>query len=313
GGSATGGGSGEDEGGASGGAVGGSGGEGGGEGSAGAASCPEASEPSSLGALAVLTLSEASGIAASRTNAGVLYTHNDSGHPAEVYAVTESGAHVATLAFAGALAHDWEDIAVGPGPEPGTKYLYVADTGDDPEAPWRETTVIERAPEPELAASDRERTLSLEFESLYLSYPDGPHNAEALLVDSTSGDVYLVTKETARARVYVARAPLSADDINELEVVTELALPASSGEMALVTGGDLSEDGQWLVLRTQAEAFLWSVAGGELATALGEAPCSVPVGNELQGEAIGFAVDGASYFTLGEGSSPELFGVALER
>ncbi|HVR21661.1 MAG TPA: hypothetical protein VMS65_18225, partial [Polyangiaceae bacterium] len=80
------------------------GGDTGGEaGSAGAHECPSTSEPASLGRLAVTGLSEASGIAASRMSAGVLFTHNDSGHPAEVYAVTEDGAHVATLAFTGAL------------------------------------------------------------------------------------------------------------------------------------------------------------------------------------------------------------------
>jgi hypothetical protein len=312
GGRASGGSGGAEDGGTSGSAPGGGAGdEGGGAGSSGESSCPATSGPSSAGVLAVPAVSEASGLAASRTNPGVLYAHNDSGHPAEVYAVTESGAYVAALAFAGALAHDWEDIAVGPGPEAGTKYLYVADTGDDPEEPWRQTTVVERAPEPELSASERGLALTVEFESFYLSYPDGPHNAETLLVDPASGDLHLVTKETGRARVYAARAPLSSEDENELELVAEVALPASGAETGLVTGGDRSEDGRWLVLRTEAEAFLWSVAGGDLAAAFGEAPCSVPVGRELQGEAIGFAVDGASYFTLGEGASPELFRVEL--
>ena len=173
--------------------------------------------------LAVTGLSEASGIAASRTIAGVLFTHNDSGHPAEVYAVTEDGAHVATLAFTGALAHDWEDIAIGPGPVDGAHYLYVADIGDDPDEPWRETVIVERALEPELASTDRARGITLDFDSIYLSYPDGPHNAETLFVDPATSDLYIVTKASSRAAVYVARAPLSLDSVSHLELVTELS------------------------------------------------------------------------------------------
>jgi hypothetical protein len=314
GGSVSGGSAGTDAGGSGGNATGGgSGDEGGGGGSPSSPECPEASEPSSLGAVAVAALSEASGIAASRRAPGVLYTHNDSGHPAEVFAVSEAGAHVATLAFAGALAHDWEDIAIGPGPDDSPNWLYVADIGDDPEAPWRETIVVERALEPVLDATEPALSLTVEFDSLYLRYPDGPHNAETLLVDPASGDLYLVTKEAERARVYVARSPLESEDVTELDFVTELSFGDDGAETGLVTGGDFSANGRWLVLRTESTARLWHRGDGvELETALGDDPCAVPVGGEFQGEAIGFAADGASYFTLGEGASPELFRVELD-
>jgi hypothetical protein len=262
--------------------------------------------------LAVTELSEASGIASSRTNSGVLFTHNDSGHPAEVFAVAEDGAHLATLAFTGALAHDWEDIAIGPGPVADAQYLYVADVGDDPEEPWRETIVVERALEPELASTDRGRGIMLDFDSIYLSYPDGPHNAETLLVDPSTSDLYVVTKARQSAAVYVARAPLPLDRVNPLEFVTALILSDAGVESGLATGGDLSPDGRLLVVRTTAAAFLWRwTAGMELSATLGEAPCHVPVGREIQGEAIGFTFDRASYFTVGEGDAPELFRVDL--
>ena len=283
-------------------------------GSAGSGSpeCPGGSEPASLGMLAVTGLSEASGIAASRTSPGVLFTHNDSGHPAEVYAVTEDGAHVATLAFTGALAHDWEDIAIGPGPVNGAHYLYVADIGDDPDEPWRETVIVERALEPELASTDRARGITLDFDSIYLSYPDGPHNAETLFVNPATSDLYIVTKASSRAAVYVARAPLSLDSVSHLELVTELSFVVDGVPSGLATSGDLSPDGRLVLVRTETAAFLWRrIQGADFSAVFGEVPCDVPLAREIQGEAIGFALDSASYFTVGEGDAPELFRVEL--
>jgi hypothetical protein len=300
--------------GGSGGDSGGSGGDSGEAGSAGSPECPAASEPVSLGMLAVPGLSEASGIAASRVSAGVLFTHNDSGHPAEVYAVAEDGAHVATLAFTGALAHDWEDIAIGPGPVDGAQYLYVADIGDDPVEPWRETVIVERALEPELASTDRGRALTLDFDSIYLSYPDGPHNAETLFVDPSTSDLYIVTKALESAAVYVARAPLPLERVSPLELVTGISFLVDGVQTGLATGGDLSPDGRLVAVRTETAAFLWRRSEGtDFSTTFAEAPCDVPVPRGIQGEAIGFALDSASTFSVGEGDAPELFRVELER
>ena len=67
---------------------------------------------------------EASGIAASRTNPNVIYTHNDSGGEPEIFAIqTTNGHRLATYRLEGADTNDWEDIAVGPGPEPGVSYI----------------------------------------------------------------------------------------------------------------------------------------------------------------------------------------------
>src|SRR5215203_1068814 len=59
-------------------------------------------------------ITEASGIAASRMNSNVLWTHNDSGDSARVFAMTPAGTNLGTYSLTGAGATDWEDIAVGP-------------------------------------------------------------------------------------------------------------------------------------------------------------------------------------------------------
>jgi hypothetical protein len=275
--------------------------------------CPDASPATRVVELDVPNLSEASGLCASRTSPGVFFTHNDSGTSTDVYAFSLDGSLIATLTLSGALSEDWEDIGVGPGPESGQSYLYVADIGDNDRI--RTTSiVIQRALEPALSASDRGQALSLPFQSLYFSYPDEPHNAETLLVDPISGDLYIATKGDADgSHVYVAHAPHSTSAITPLEYVTTLAFGAAPLEGSpLATGGSVAPDGSALLIRTYDGVFLWARAPGtSLAEALLGEPCALPVAKEGQGEGVTFGADAWSYFTIGEGNSPTLSRVLL--
>src|SRR5688572_13317881 len=76
-------------------------------------------------------LEEVSGLAASSANPGMLWTHNDSGNPAVVYLVDENLKIRLACRLQGIKNRDWEDIAVGPGPDPAKRYVYVADIGDN--------------------------------------------------------------------------------------------------------------------------------------------------------------------------------------
>ena len=97
-------------------------------------------------------ITEASGLAASRRNPGVWWTHNDSGGPNQVFALSDSGALLSTITLTNAENRDWEDIAVGPPSGHGGATLYVADSGDntviqDPTG-GRGNVRIYRLPEP---------------------------------------------------------------------------------------------------------------------------------------------------------------------
>ena len=76
-------------------------------------------------------ITEASGLAVSRDNAGVVWTHNDSGGAASLYALGRHGELRATLPLSGAVNVDWEDMAIGPGPAGAPDWLYAADIGDN--------------------------------------------------------------------------------------------------------------------------------------------------------------------------------------
>ena len=107
---------------------------------------------------------------------GRLWTHNDSGQPI-LFALDTRGAVTARVRVTGAAVDDWEAIAVGPCPEGSC--VFVADIGDN--AARRSSVTIYRIPEP--AASEASAAVSAAFT---LSYPDGAHDAEALLVTRTA-------------------------------------------------------------------------------------------------------------------------------
>jgi hypothetical protein len=259
-------------------------------------------------------IAEASGLAPSHTNDGIWYVHNDSGSEPRAYALDESGGLVTTLVFDGASDVDWEDMAVGPGPSAGGSYLYFADIGDN--GLERDSVVVIRAIEPLIDADAAPDELEVDFETLELEYPDGPHNAETFLLDPETSDLFIVTKgDAAGSEVFVARAPQSTEAVDTLEHVATLPFGSAplSGD-TLATSGDISADGSQILLRTYDSAFWWSrPAGVSVEQALNAEPCPMPLAEEEQGEAIAFSPDGESYVTLSEGEGAALFRVTLSK
>lgn len=254
-----------------------------------------------VGRVAEPALDELSGMAASRTRPGVFWAHNDSGGAARLYAFTLDGAAAGTLDLAGAEAFDWEDMAAGPGPDAGTSYLYAGDIGDN--IGQRESIAVYRVAEP----ADGDASASLPAEPFELRYSDGAHpDAEALLVDPQSGDVYVVQKRIiGSATVYRASAPLRADAPNDLDPVAAVNL------IGPITGGDIAPDGT-IALRTYTDAYLWFRAPGEsIVDAFGRQGQRVPLVLEQQGEAIAFTLDSTAFLTSSEGDHPAIYRYAF--
>ena len=202
------------------------------------AACDGVLQGSVAGQVETSALDETSGAAASRANAGVLWAHNDSGDTARVFAMTTSGHHLAWFQLAGASAVDWEDMAIGPGPQNGQSYLYLADIGDNTQA--RGSVVVYRVPEPTIDVQHppADGQALTNVTALTLQYPDGAHDAEALAVDPADGDLVIVTKEiSGQAGVYVR--PASAGTSSTLDRKD----PISLGPGTVVTGADASPDG----------------------------------------------------------------------
>ncbi len=248
-------------------------------------------------------ITEASGIVASRTNPGIWWVTNDSGDSARIFAVDEQGRLRATLAITGAEAVDWEDLAID------GDTIFVADTGDGKAR--RKSVTVYSVNEPTLP-STTEGTAgepvmrSAAARALTLTYPDGAHDAEALVFDPVSGDLVVLTKDWSLqgvSGIYRTPPPSDHNRNGQLERVGEL----TSGFGTLVTGADISPDGALIVVRSYAGVDLFRrAAGDDVATALESVPCGAPSPSERQGESIGFSADGSSYVTVSEGSRQQL-------
>lgn len=263
----------------------------------GGSPCEGWGAPQVIGRVADPALAEVSGIAASRAHPGVIWAHNDSDSGPVLWALDETGATVGTVELTGAEAVDWEAASLGPGP--GGDHLYVADTGDN--TLTRPYAVLYRAPEPAEATG----THRAPAEAVRVSYPDGPHNVEAMFVDPATGDTYLIAKVLLGAAP-VFRVPASA--WGEEAAVAERVATLDTGLLP-ATGADLSADGRLLAVRTYSAVLIFSrPAGAPAAVLFGAHACRVPAPPETQGEAI--AWEGGGYLTIGEGAAAPLYRVS---
>lgn len=254
----------------------------------------QAGERVDLGEVDNSQLDEASGIVVSRRNPHLLWSHNDSGDENRIFALRDDGQIVGIFHLPGCLARDWEDIAIGPGPTPGVPYLYIGDIGDNLQM-WPDVSVCRVAePDVDLHASTVVREDLPDVSVFRFRYPDQPKDAEALLVDPLTGDLFIVSKREQRSAVYRAKAPLRADQMQTLEKVAELSFN-------YVTGGDISADGRHIVLKTLRKVLHWTRHPQQaVAQALAMQPQRLPYIREPQGEAIGWSSQPLGYYTISE-------------
>lgn len=260
--------------------------------------------PRVVGHLDDPAIKESSGLVASRTTPGMYWTHNDSGDGPYLYAFDEHGARRGTWRVRGAAARDWEDIAAGPGPQPGVSYLYIGDIGDNQER--RAEVIVYRVKEPPIkpgdVASSAERPLVTDdAQDIHLRYPDGAHDAEALLVHPKTGNLYIVTKISfANCKVYEATAPLHTEIIR-LKLIGELKVPSLFGGM--ITGGDISPDGTRVALCDYVDGYELALPNSRttFAEIWKEALKPFGLGKRSQGEAIAYRLDGRAVFVTSEG------------
>jgi len=271
----------------------------------GAAPTGNYNPPVTIASLKNRSITESSGIAASRVNPGIYWTHNDSGNGPFIYAFDASGESRGVWQLPGATCKDWEDMAVGPGPEAGKSYIYIGDTGDN-EA-MRPYIVVYRIPEPvvtvENASSSKAKPITTEpAEAFRFRYPDGKHDAETLLVHPQTGTVYIVTKMLfENPGLYEAPLPLSSDEINTLKRRGSLSIPSLVG--GFVTGGDISPDGTRVVLCDYFQGYELVLPKNESSfdAIWNQSFVTIDLGKRTQGESIAYRLDGKALLMTSEG------------
>jgi hypothetical protein len=232
-------------------------------------------------------LNEASGIADSKANPGYLWVEQDSGNPPDITLLQKNGTVLKSIHLAGVVNRDWEDIVLSTGPTPGKQYLYLAETGDNllvyPDY------AIYRLEEP-AAATDTVK----QVDKISFFYPDGSHNAEAILVDPGTKDIYIITKTDLKSRVFKLAYPYSTTTINKVEELG--SLPYN-----FVVSATISPSGKEMVLKTYDAIYDYPRTPGEaIMQTLGKKPVNLPYTIEPQGEAIVFDNNDSGYYTISE-------------
>ena len=208
---------------------------------------------------------EASGMAASILNKGVLWVHNDGGIGPYLFAISSKGKHLGRFQLASAENVDWEDMASFQ--LDGTAYLLIADIGDNhAQRPYCTLYVIV---EPSIAGSDRSQTriLTIAWQRRF-RYEDGPRDCEAVAVDVESRRVLLLSKRNTPPVFY--SLPLLPGTTGEIDLARKITgvsniPPPTPADLKFKYGRyrsqptamDLSPTGQTMAILTYKHAYLY--------------------------------------------------------
>lgn len=234
---------------------------------------------------------ELSGLVTSISNPGMLWTHNDSGNGNQVFLVDDKLNVRLTCVLQGVENRDWEDIAVGPGPEENKNYVYVAEIGDN-EARYKYKRIY-RFEEP--VASDTVHELKItQFDAITFSLPGKRKDTETLLLDPLTKDLYIISKREEPVYLYELKYPQSTTDTLTANEI--MSLPFTQ-----IVAGDISPDGRQILLKNYEHIYWWrNPSGKTIAEALSEKPAEVPYEIEPQGESITWSRDTSGFYTVSE-------------
>ena len=268
---------------------------------------------------------EISGITQSTllANSGYLWLQSD-GSIDKIFAVsTTTAASAGEWTLSGINGSDYEDLSSAR--VSNQSYIYLADFGDNSNA--RSTIIIYRIKEPTITGNNGTVDVA-DIETITAEYPSASlpshKDAEALLIDPDTGDMYIITKREAVAGVYYLAHASSYSgtqtltDLGNMYDIPDVASVAATGN---VVGGNISPSGREILIKSYNIMYLFSrdKSTQTIIQALQATPTEVTgyVGGgsttyrkshpsqEPQGEAVTFDYTGDNYYTASEFVSTE--------
>lgn len=221
-------------------------------------------------------LHESSGVAPS-ADGRFLWSHNDSGHTNELFALSLEGALLGRVEVTGAENVDWEDLAAGPCDD-GAWCLYIADLGDNLER--RRDPAIYRVREPDPGAAATEPA-----ERFPIRLPHGPRDVEALYL--LPGErLFFVTKGRNDPLELYRVPPLEAPGRplvpERIQRLGRVSLPG------MVTGAAATSDGSRVAIRSYETLEFFRPDDEGLLVPEGGGRVNLRPLREPQGEAVTF-------------------------
>jgi len=260
--------------------------------------------PETVGRLGSAEITESSGLAASKCQANVLWTHNDSGDGPYLFAIDPAGKHLGVWRVPNAKNVDWEDMAAFKDAA-GKCLLYVGDIGNSAKEK-RERLLIYRVPEPEVLPESASTTRqsapqTMAADVLEFSYPERPHDAETLLVNPKTAEIYVITRHRTEPAATFTLDGGFGNGVRAARKVGEIKVPAVP--FGFLTGGDISSDGTRMVLSDYFAAYeMYLPTGADNFEEIFFAePIPVDLGPRKQGEGVAYSADGRFIFATSEG------------
>ncbi len=234
-------------------------------------------------------LREISGMVATDEGYVVINDGADDEARRRIFFLDQRCAVVRTVSFP-SRPRDTEDLAIG---RDGT--IWVADIGDNDRS--RPTIGVWR-----LAPGAKQPVLHR------MTYPDRPHDAEALLLDASGRPLIITKGGSGTVFLYAPTTALRADATTPLTALGQVTLPRTTTSnpfsflgRGVITGAASAPDGRRVALRSYADAFEYDVPDGDVVRALTTGTARItPLPDEPQGESITYSRDGRSLLTVSE-------------
>ena len=228
-------------------------------------------------------LGEVSGLARSRVHPGIAWATNDSGGGPRLYALDTTTCEIrATLILLDTPARDHEALATGTDAA-GRDVIWIGDIGDN-QGIWPYYR-IHKVVEPKVL-----REAAVPVTTYRYTYPDGAHNAEAMLAEPDSEQLWVITKESGvGGGIYRLPSPMS-------DSLTPMTAERVGSARALVTDASMAPDASQYVVRDyfSAEVFAGTPPGAA------QARFRLPL--QPLGEAVTWTADGKHLLVASENS-----------
>ncbi len=262
-------------------------------------------------------ISEASGLAASQRRPDALWTHNDSGAKAHLYAIDLTGEALGRIKLKKAKNVDWEDIASFT--RDAKPYLLIADVGDNDRK--RKTVSLYVVEEPDLNV-DTTPELKPAWR-IDVAYPDGPRDVESVAVDIENDQVLLLTKRTIPAELYAVPLQPASDEIVVARLLGKIGTlpqparrdvefaPKTDDWHWQPTSMDIAPDGSAIAIVTYLPAIYLYRRDGDWMSTLSQAPLRFPL-RLRKPESIAFGADSRSLFVTNEKKHAPLLRIDID-
>jgi len=244
-------------------------------------------------------INESSGLSYSEKKA-LIWTHNDSGNAAIIYAFNRTGEHIAEYLLPD-FPFDWEDMSAIN--IDNQNYLMLADTGDNYK--FRRTYRLSFYHEPQVNVNTRSKTI-INLEPGYLAWElifkfknNDSYNIEATAIDEPNQQVYVLSKSKKNTKLFkLSLKPLFAgvdNDVVEAEFIQDMP------KIKRATAMDISRDGQYAVILVYGYVYYYQrLPEQSWQQAFLKADKIIKYPQLFQPEAISFGKDNKELFLTSE-------------